>query len=481
MDYLKFYINGKWVTPVQSKAKPCTGYVINPYTEQVTTEISYGGAQDVDAAVAAARNAFVSYAATSVDDRILLLEAILAEYTRRAPEIAALLPQEMGAPLWLAETAQVPVGIAHLKQTIRTLRDFKFTEVKRATAICLEPVGVVGMITPWNWPLNQLMCKIAPALAAGCTMILKPSESAPLNAMILADVLHTAGVPPGVFNLVNGSGTEVGMALASHPDIDMITVTGSTRAGIAVAQAAATSVKRVTQELGGKSANIILDDADLMKSVKQGALACFLNSGQSCNAPTRMLVPRHLQSEAMSIAAQVANEVKFASLNSEAKYTLGPLANQAQFERVQGCIQKGIDEGAELVAGGVGRPDGIGQGYFVKPTVFAQVTNEMSVAREEIFGPVLSIMPYDSVDEAIQIANDSPYGLSGYVQSACLERARDVARRLRTGMVHLNGAPQDVSAPFGGYKQSGNGHEWGEHGFREFLETKAIMGYEPAA
>ncbi|MBV6272915.1 aldehyde dehydrogenase family protein [Alcaligenaceae bacterium CGII-47] len=474
-DYLKFYIDGKWVDPVT----PRVGNIIDPYTEQAVAQISYGSAEDVEAAVQVARRAFESFSQTSVADRIALLEAVLAEYKRRAADIAGVLPQEMGAPPWLCVSAQVPVGIAHLKQTIEVLREFSFTQLRGSTAICFEPIGVVGMITPWNWPLNQMMCKIAPALAAGCTMILKPSESAPLSAMLLAEVLHAAGVPPGVFNLVNGTGADVGAALAAHPGIDMITVTGSTRAGIAVALAAAASVKRVTQELGGKSVNIILDDADLQKSVKQGVLACFLNSGQSCNAPTRMLVPRHLQSEAIEIAAAVANGVRFASAGSEAKYTLGPLASKAQFVRVQAYIQTGMDEGATLVAGGLGRPDGLELGYFVKPTIFADVNNDMVIAREEIFGPVLSILPYDSVDEAIRIANDSPFGLSAYVQSDSLERAKQLASQLRTGMVHLNGAPQDVSAPFGGYKQSGNGHEWGDYGFREFLEIKSVMGYAP--
>ncbi|MCC6847500.1 MAG: aldehyde dehydrogenase family protein [Deltaproteobacteria bacterium] len=470
-EYLDFYIDGQWVKP----AVPKTLDVVSPATEEVIGRISLGGAADVDRAVAAARKAFETFSRTSREERVALLERILAAYQARLGEIAEAISLEMGAPMWLANAAQAPSGLAHLMQAIEILKGYGFVENKGTTRVLREPVGVCGFITPWNWPVNQIMCKVAPALAAGCTMVLKPSEIAPLNAILLAQALHEAGVPAGVFNLVNGDGPTVGVALSSHPGIDMVSFTGSTRAGVQVAKNAADTVKRVAQELGGKSANIILEDADLERSVKGGVRSCFMNSGQSCNAPTRMLVPRQRHAEAVAIAKAAAEATIAGDPNAEGTQ-IGPVASKAQFEKIQGLIAKGIAEGAELVAGGPGRPDGLARGYFVRPTVFANVRNDMTIAREEIFGPVLSILPYDTEEEAIRIANDTVYGLSGYVASGDPEHALRVAARLRTGNVHLNGAGADFTAPFGGYKQSGNGREWGEYGFEEFLEVKAVMG-----
>ncbi|MFT3777931.1 MAG: aldehyde dehydrogenase family protein [Ottowia sp.] len=473
-DQLQFYIDGQWVDPAVPRALD----VINPSTEEPVARISLGSAADVDKAVAAARRAFETYSQTTREERLALLAKVLEVYQKRYGDVVAAISQEMGAPLWLSKAAQAAMGVAHLATAIEVLKNFPFEQVHGTTAIVHEPVGVVGMITPWNWPINQIMCKVAPALAAGCTMILKPSEVAPLNALLLAEVMHEAGVPPGVFNLVNGDGPGVGEAMAVHPGIDMMTFTGSTRAGIAVAKAAADSVKRVAQELGGKSANIVLEDADLDRAVRQGVQAVLMNSGQSCNAPTRMFVPRAKHAQAMAAAKAVAEGTKVADALAEGMH-MGPVVSELQFNKIQGLIQKGIDEGATLVAGGTGRPDGLAKGYFVKPTVFADVRNDMTIAREEIFGPVLVMIPYDTEEDAIRMANDTPYGLSGYVQSGSLEHARRVANRLRTGMVHLNGAGPDPAAPFGGYKQSGNGREWGEHGFRDFLEVKAVMGAAP--
>lgn len=474
-ERLEFYIGGAWVAP--AAARPFD--VVNPATEEPMGRISLGTAADVDRAVAAAREAFPAFAATRAEDRLALIEKILTLYKARYDEIAAAITEEMGAPLWLSKAAQAATGVAHFKQAAKILASYRFTEIQGTTAVLREPVGVCGLITPWNWPINQVACKVAPALAAGCTVVLKPSELSPFSAMLLADVLHEAGVPEGVFNLVNGDGAGVGAAIAAHPGIDMVSFTGSTRAGIMVAKAAADSVKRVTQELGGKSANIVLEDADLKRAVKGGVISCFSNSGQSCNAPTRMFVPRAVHDAAAAIAKEVAESQTVGDPFAESS-RLGPVVSAAQFERIQGYIQKGIDEGATLVAGGTGRPEGVNRGYYVRPTVFANVRNDMTIAREEIFGPVLSILPYDGEDDAVAMANDTPYGLSGYVQSASLEHARAVARRLRTGMVHLNGAGPDFAAPFGGYKQSGNGREWGELGFEDFLEVKAVMGYEAA-
>jgi aldehyde dehydrogenase (NAD+) len=472
LNKLQFYIDGKWVDPVMPK----TLEVIDPANEEAFARISLGSKADVDKAVAAAKRAFPSWSRTTKDERLALMQKIVEIYQRRYGEFVETISREMGAPQSLSKNAQAAMGIAHLTQAIKVLKDFEFVKPQGATAICYEPVGVVGMITPWNWPINQIACKVAPALAAGCTMVLKPSEVAPMNAMLFAEVLDEAGVPPGVFNLVNGDGPTVGEAMSAHPDIDMMSFTGSTRAGIAVAKAAADTVKRVAQELGGKSANIVLEDADLQKAVVGGVMNMFSNSGQSCNAPSRMFVPRGKHDEAAQIAKATAEKVKVGDPFAEGTQ-LGPVVSEVQFNKIQGLIQKGIDEGATLVTGGVGRPEGLNRGYYVRPTVFANVRNDMTIAREEIFGPVLSILPYDSEEQAIEQANDTPYGLSGYVQSGSIEHARDVAARLRTGNVHLNGASVDLNAPFGGYKQSGTGREWGEFGFEEFLEVKAVMGY----
>ena len=473
-DHLNFYIDGAWVPP----AKPATRDVINPATEQSIGKISMGSAEDVDRAVKAARKAFTTFSRTTPAERIALLENIVRVYKTRQDELAQTISTEMGAPIWLSKAAQATSGLGHFNQAISVLKSFAFEEARGRTMVIREPVGVCGLITPWNWPINQIACKVAPALAAGCTIVLKPTEIAPMNAIVFTEILHEAGVPAGVFNLVNGDGPTVGVAIASHPGIDMVSFTGSTRAGVQVAINAAPTVKRVTQELGGKSANIILDDADFQTAVAGGVNGCFMNSGQSCNAPTRMLVPAARQAEAVAIAKAAAEKMKVGDPFKEGN-KLGPVVSEVQFNKIQGLIQKGIDEGAELVTGGVGRPDGLGTGFYVKPTVFAGVKNSMTIAREEIFGPVLSILPYETEEEAIDIANDTPYGLSGYVSSGDLDRARRVAARLRTGNVHLNGAQASYDAPFGGYKQSGNGREWGIDGFEEFLETKAVLGYVP--
>jgi aldehyde dehydrogenase (NAD+) len=469
---LKFYIDGKWVDPVTPKAFD----VIDPAHEEPFAQISLGSAADVDKAVAAAKKAFSTWSRTSKEERLALMQKIVEVYQKRYEDIVKAISREMGAPLGLSKNAQAAMGIAHFTQTMKVLKDYEFQKVEGPTAIVREPVGVVGMITPWNWPINQIACKVAPALAAGCTMVLKPSEVAPMNAILFAEVMDEAGVPPGVFNLVNGDGPTVGEALSHHPDIDMMSFTGSTRAGIAVAKAAADTVKRVAQELGGKSANIILDDADLQKAVAGGVMNMFTNSGQSCNAPSRMFVPRAKHDEAAAIAKATAEKVKVGDPFAEGT-VLGPVVSETQYNRIQNLIQKGIEDGAPVVTGGLGRPEGLNRGYYVKPTVFANVSNDMTIAREEIFGPVLSILPYETEEEAVRLANDTPYGLSGYVQSGNLDRARKVAAQLRTGNVHLNGAGMDMNAPFGGYKQSGTGREWGEFGFEEFLEVKAVLGY----
>src|SRR5580692_8012797 len=469
----KFYIDGKWLDPAEVRDFT----VISPASEEAIATISLGSATDVDRAVAAAKRAFESYSQTSPDERLRILRRIIEVYQSKLEQMAETISQEMGCPLSLARKAQAPAGLAHLMEIVRVLERFKFEEAKGSTVMRKEPIGVCGLITPWNWPMNQIVCKVAPALAAGCTMVLKPSEMAPLSGLLFAQILHEAGVPPGVFNLVNGDGPTVGAAIAAHPDVAMVSFTGSTRAGVAVAVAAAPSVKRVTQELGGKSANIILEDADFEKVVKQGAQECFRNTGQSCNAPTRMLVPRSKMAAAGAAAQQAAEATKVGDPSAE-DTGLGPLASKAQFEKVQRLINKGIEEGAKLIAGGPGRPEGMNKGYFVKPTVFADVSNDMTIAREEIFGPVLCIIPYENEDDAIRIANDTPYGLSGFVTSGNRERAVRVAKRLRSGNVHINGARIDFGGCFGGYKQSGNGREWGEAGLEEFLELKAIFGYE---
>lgn len=473
-DTRKFYIDGRWVDPVA----PRTLEVINPATEEAFATISVGGAADVDKAVAAARKAFETYSMTTREERLALLRRIVEVYTKRQDEVAEIITKEMGAPLWFSKAAQARTGLGHLGAVIEVLERYTFERMHKSTMMRREPIGVCGFITPWNWPINQIATKVVPALAAGCTMVLKPSEVAPLSAHLWAEILAEAGVPAGVFNLVDGDGAGVGQAISSHPGVDMVSFTGSTRAGVAVAIAAAPTVKRVTQELGGKSANIVLDDADLKRAVTAGVQSCFYNSGQSCNAPTRMLVTRKQHDDAVAIAREVADAVKVGDPMADG-VMLGPVVSDVQFKRIQGLIQKGIDEGAKLVAGGTGRPDGLTRGYFVRPTVFADVRNDMTIAREEVFGPVLAILPYSDEEEAVRIANDTVYGLSGYVQSGDIERARRVAKRIRSGNVHVNGAPSDFSAAFGGYKQSGNGREWGEAGFEEFLELKAIFGYEP--
>jgi len=467
----KFYINGEWVDPISTD----TIAVVNPATEEVFETIAAGNNEDVDAAVAAAKAAFVSFSQTSKDERIALLEKVIEVYKTRMGDIAAAVTSEMGAPSGLANGAQAPAGLGHVMATLKALKNHEFEEVMGTTTVVEEPVGVCAFITPWNWPLNQIMTKVAPALATGCTMVLKPSEVAPLNALIVAEVLHEAGVPAGVFNLVNGNGLDVGVPLTSHPDVDMVSFTGSTRAGVSVAENAAPTVKRVTQELGGKSANVILDDVDVAAVVGRDMFGMCMNTGQSCNAGSRMLVPNAMMDEAIAVAKATAESIPVGDPTAEG-IAVGPVVSEAQFLKIQALIQKGIDEGATLVTGGVGRPDGIDKGYFVKPTVFANVTNDMTIAREEIFGPVITILGYGSEEEAIEIANDTEYGLSGYVSSADHDRAVAVARQLRTGMVHVNGAGGDINAPFGGYKRSGNGREWGIHGMKEFLETKSIFG-----
>ncbi len=472
VQHKKFYIDGAWVDPVVAKSRP----VVNPATEAPMYEIALGSAADVDKAVAAARRAFGTYSQTTREERVALLTRIVEVYKTRMKEIGAAISDEMGAPLAFAEKFQAGAGLGHILSTLEVLKTYPFEEPLGSAMVVREPVGVVGMITPWNWPLNQITCKVAPALAAGCTMILKPSEFTPTSALIFAEILHEAGVPKGVFNLVMGLGQEVGAAMSAHPGIDMISFTGSTRAGIDVAQRAAPTVKRVSQELGGKSPNIILEDADLAKAVAAGVGQVFNNSGQSCNAPTRMLVPKSKMDEAIAIAKGVAEKTRAGDPRAEGT-KIGPVVSSIQFDKIQALIAKGIEEGATLVAGGPGRPEGLDKGYFVRPTVFANVSNDMTIAREEIFGPVLTIIGFDDEDDAVRIANDTPYGLAAYVSAGSIERARGVARRIRAGNVNLNGVPNERAAPFGGFKQSGNGREWGKFGLEEYLEAKAIAGF----
>src|SRR6202453_3906487 len=474
-DPRQFYIDGKWVAPTQPRDFP----VINPATEEQIATISLGSAAYVDTAVAAAKRAFETFSETTVEQRRELLQRVVTVYKAKSQEMAQAISSEMGAPLAFAKAAQVGAGLAHFMEILRVLEHFQFDEVRGTTLFRKEPIGVCGLITPWNWPMNQIVCKVAPAIAAGCTVVLKPSELAPLSAYLFAQILDEARVPAGVFNLVNGEGPTVGAAIASHPDVDMVSFTGSARAGVAVAMAAAPTIKRVTQELGGKSANIILEDADLEKAVKQGVQSCFRNTGQSCDAPTRMLVPKSKMPAAIVAARQAAEATKAGNPLADGTH-IGPLAGKAQFAKVERLINKGLEEGATLVAGGLGKPDGVTKGYFVQPTVFADVRNDMTIAREEIFGPVLCMIPYDDEEHAIAIANDTPYGLSGYVTSGDMDHARRVAKRIRAGNVHINGARSAFDGCFGGYKQSGNGREWGEAGLEEFLELKAIFGYEGA-
>jgi aldehyde dehydrogenase (NAD+) len=470
-DYLKFYIDGQWVEPNSTQ----TVDVINPATEAVAGRVTLGTAQDVDVAVRAARKAFATYSQTSREERVDLLERIVAEYQKRFEDMAKAITEEMGAPSWLAQRAQAAMGIAHVQTALQVLKDYRFEEDRGTTRLVKEPIGVCAFITPWNWPINQIACKVAPALATGCTMVLKPSEVAPFSAWIWTEILAAAGVPAGVYNLVNGDGPTVGAALSSHPEVDMVSFTGSTRAGIEVARNAAPTVKRVHQELGGKSPNIILDDADFQKAVGGGVASVMMNSGQSCNAPTRMLVPQKRMDEVIAIAKAAAEAHTVGDPNGNSK--LGPVVSQVQWNKIQGLIQKGVDEGATLVAGGPGKPEGLETGYYVKPTVFANVTPTMTIAKEEIFGPVLAILGYDGVDQAVEIGNDTEYGLAAYVSGGDPAQVRAVASRLRAGQVILNGAGTDLMAPFGGYKMSGNGREWGDHAFGEFLETKAVLGY----
>jgi aldehyde dehydrogenase (NAD+) len=469
-DLRKFYIDGQWVAPRGKK----TLDVVNPATEEPFAVIALGTAEDVDRAVSAARAAFADFSQTSREERVALLERVVQAYAARLPDLAAAISDEMGAPMTLAMQAQAPSGLAHFQANLEALKKYRFEEARDGFDLVKEPVGVCGLITPWNWPANQIACKVAPALAAGCTMVLKPSEVAPVSGHIIAEILDAAGVPKGVFNLVDGLGPEVGAAIAAHPGIDMVSFTGSTRAGVEVARNAAPTVKRVAQELGGKSANIILDDANLEEAVTSGVASLLVNTGQCCNAPSRMLVPQAKMKKAMEIAAAVAGQAKTGDPQS-ADTQLGPVVSEAQWKKVQSLIEKGVKEGAEIAAGGPGRPEGLNRGYYVKPTIFGGVSNDMTIAREEIFGPVLAIIPYKDEDEAVAIANDTPYGLAGYVYSGDINHARKIAKRLRAGNIHLNGAGVNFNAPFGGYKQSGNGREWGEFGLEDFLETKAVL------
>ena len=468
-DLTSFYIDGEWVRPGGRK----TLEVINPATEEPFAEIALGTEDDVNAAVAAAKRAFETYSQTSREERLELFARILDAYKKRYADVAEAIMLEMGAPKKLAQGSQAGSGLGHFATMAKILKDYPFEEECDGYTAVREPVGVCALITPWNWPVNQIACKVAPALAAGCTMVLKPSEVAPVSAHVLAEILDEAGVPKGVFNRVNGTGPEVGAVMSRHKDVDMVSFTGSTRAGVEVAKNAAPGVKRVSQELGGKSPNIILDDADLDKAVRYGVKAVMQNTGQSCNAPTRMFVPAAKMDDALRIAKEAAEAVQVGAPDSD-ETEMGPLVSEIQWNKVQGLIQKGIEEGAELVTGGTGRPAGLNKGYYAKPTVFGRVSNDMTIAREEIFGPVLAVLPYTTEDEAIRLANDTDYGLAGYVYSGDIAHARKVAKRIRAGNIHLNGASATLTTPFGGYKQSGNGREWGEAGLDEFLETKAL-------
>jgi aldehyde dehydrogenase (NAD+) len=475
MDVLKSYINGAWVLPRTSTA---TWQAINPATEEVCATVALCGADDVDYAVQAARAAFDGYAALSLDARIGLVETLIAIFERRYDEMVTAISTEMGAPYDLSYNAQAECGPGHLKETIKAARALAWEHpIGNGARIVREPIGVCVLITPWNWPINQLAAKIGPALIAGCTMVLKPSEIAPLSAQLFAEFIDEAGFPPGVFNMVHGTGPGIGDALTSHAEVDMISFTGSTRAGIQVAKSAADTVKRVSQELGGKSANVVFADADLEAAIERGVRHCFENAGQSCNAPTRMIVEASAYEEAVAIAARVASEVKLGDPKAKGAH-LGPVVSKMHYDKIQGLIQAGIDEGAQLIAGGTGRADGFDHGYYVKPTIFAGVDNQMMIAREEVFGPVLVMIPFEGEAQAIEIANDTPYGLAAYVQSGNIVRARRVARAMRAGGVSINGAGQGYESPFGGYKQSGNGREWGEWGLHDFLEVKVINGFD---
>ena len=470
------YIGGQWVRDHEERPRT----IVNPATGEPSGHMRLGDAADVDRAVAAARAAFAAFSRTTRQDRLDLLDALIAEYQAAIDDMAARITEEMGAPAVFARKVQAPSGLGHLMTARKMLETFSFHEDRGSTRVAREPVGVVGMITPWNWPINQITCKVAPAIATGCTMVLKPSEVAPYSAELFAEIVDRAGVPAGVFNMIWGEGPTVGQAIAAHPDVDMVSITGSTRAGRAVQAAGADTIKRVTQELGGKSANILLDDLSddaFVSAVTRDTLGVMMNTGQTCTARTRMFVPRDRMDRAAETAAAAAATV-VTGAPGDAATQMGPISHRDQYEKVQSLIEKGMAEGARLVAGGPGRPQGAPNGgFFVQPTVFADVTPDMTIAREEIFGPVLSILPYDSEEEAVAMANDSPYGLAGAVTAADAGRARDVAQSLRTGIVHINGAPNDITAPFGGYKQSGNGREWGDYAFHDYLEVKAIMGF----
>ena len=472
-DRLEFYINGQWVEPESDERIE----VENPATEEVIGHVSAGTKGDIDLAVQAASEAFKTFGNTSKEERIDLLKKIITEYENRTEDFIKTISEEMGSPIWLSTAAQVTTGLRNFQETLEALESYEFEKLEGTFTIIKEPIGVVGMITPWNWPMNQITTKVSSAIATGCTMVLKPSEISPFCAMLLAEVFDAAGVPAGVFNVVNGYGPTVGAALSEHPKVDMMSFTGSTRAGIAVAQASAPTVKRVQQELGGKSANIILDDvADIEKAVKGGAGHCFLNSGQSCNAPTRMLVPNENMKIAIEAARRAAESLKIGD-PADVSVDLGPVISDVQFNKIQGLIQKGIDEGATLVAGGIGLPDHLDKGYFVKVTVFANANNSMTIAREEIFGPVITLIGYDTEEEAINIANDTDYGLAGYVSSGDMDHAKDVANQIRAGQVIVNYVGGNSDTPFGGYKQSGNGREKGVWGLHDYLEIKAITGF----
>ena len=470
LEKLQFYINGEWVDSQSTE----TIEVMNPSDDSVLGVVTAGNSDDVDKAVAAAKAALVNFSFSTKEERVQILENIIVEYEKRSEELAETISKEMGAPIWLSQVAQVASGLTHFKDTLNVLKDYDFEYEKDGYLVRKEPVGVVGMITPWNWPMNQMCTKVASGIAAGCTMVLKPSEITPFCGIILAEIIHAAGVPAGIFNLVNGMGPVVGASMSEHKDIDMMHFTGSTRAGVAVAQASATTVKRVAQELGGKSANIVLDDADIEKAVSAGVSSCFLNTGQSCNAPTRMLVSSKNYDKAVEVAANTANAIKVGD-PFDADIKMGPISNKTQYEKVQRMIQIGIDEGATLSAGGLGLPDVCESGYYVKPTIFSDVTNDMTIAREEIFGPVLCLIKYETEEEAIEIANDTPYGLAGYVQGE-QSHAVKVASKIRAGQVTINKGARVRSAPFGGYGSSGNGREHGTHGLEECLETKAVIG-----
>jgi aldehyde dehydrogenase (NAD+) len=470
--YPQFYIDGAWVDPLQPHELP----VINPATEAEIGRISLGTAADAQRAVLAAREAFEEFSAWPLGERKALFARFLQIYQARYEDMASIISAEMGAPLSFARKSQTFLGIGHMQTAMELLDEYRFIEDRQGFRLQREAIGVCALITPWNWPINQIACKVAPALAAGCTMVLKPSEVAPLSACLFTEILHEAGVPPGVFNLVNGDGAGVGQALASHPQVDMVSFTGSTRGGVAIARAAADSVKRVHQELGGKSPNIILDAEVLETAVAAGVDECFSNTGQSCNAPTRMLVPRHLQSRAAELAKTAAEKIIVGDPLDDAT-DLGPLVSQVQWDKVQRLIKTGIDEAANLVTGGPGKPAGLETGYYVRPTIFSDVSNDMRIAREEIFGPVLAIIPFDDEADALRIANDTPYGLAAYVSGKDQEQVRRVAAGLRAGMVHCNGSNMQLTAPFGGFRQSGNGREWGEFGLEDYLETKVILGY----